>query len=415
MPQLIVTDSTYQFVPPHAGNIWPRLLSHVARWVVRKRYGIEHIEVRGAERLTPLLRDNQALLLTPNHSRICDALVLQSLSATLRQPFFVMASAHLFRGSRLMKWALRRIGAFSVYREGVDRKALDTATEILTEARRPLVIFPEGALSHANERLNALMEGVSFIARNAARKLKKLEANGNRQVYVVPVAIRYLYQGDLRSAVDPKLEEIERRLTWRPHLELSVVERIYKLGHALLGLKEIEYLGVPQSGTIAERLNRLIDALLLPLEHEWLSGRTDHSVVNRVKELRKAIVPEMIDKLDDGNEKLPVEELNRRWRQLEDMQLAQSLSLFPKEYVASRPSVDRILETVQRMAAALSGEEQSQGPVKVVIQVGQPLEVAGKRERGAETDSVLAHIESELTSMIQELSELSPLYVDPSN
>ncbi len=308
-----------------------------------------------------------------------------------------------------MKWALRRIGAFSVYREGVDRTALDTATDILTRGKRPLVIFPEGALSHANERLNALMEGVSFIARTAARKVSKSDDSA-RSVYVVPVAIRYGFQGDLAATVNPMLEEIERRLSWRPHSHLPLVERLYKLGNALLGLKETEFLGGPQSGGIDERLQHLIDALLCPLETEWLNGRTDESVINRVKELRKAIVPEMIE--SEETTSLSTKELDRRWRQLEDMSLAQSLSLFPKRYVASRPSTDRILETVERIAEALSGEAQAHGPMKAIIQVGEPLAVAGKRDRSLDSDPVLTHIESQLTSMLTTLSTNSALQTD---
>ena len=152
MPPLIVTESAYQFVPPHKGNLWPRVLSRFAMRIVRKKHAIERIEVRGSEKLTPLIKNRDGILLAPNHSRMSDALVLQALSRDLRQPFFVMASSHLFRGSPLMKFALRRIGAFSVYREGVDRTAIDAATQILQDGQRPLVIFPEGALSHANER-----------------------------------------------------------------------------------------------------------------------------------------------------------------------------------------------------------------------------------------------------------------------
>ena len=109
MPQLIVTDSAYRFVPPHEGNFWPRILSRLASRILKRKYAVHDIEVRGAERLIPLIQNRDGILLTPNHCRMSDALVLQALSRELRQPFFVMASSHLFRGSRFLKWALRRI------------------------------------------------------------------------------------------------------------------------------------------------------------------------------------------------------------------------------------------------------------------------------------------------------------------
>ncbi len=49
---------------------------------------------------------------------------------------------------------LRQVGAFSVYREGMDRDALKCAIQILVDARRPLVLFPEGVISRSNDRLH---------------------------------------------------------------------------------------------------------------------------------------------------------------------------------------------------------------------------------------------------------------------
>ena len=37
---------------------------------------------------------------------------------------FIVASWHLFMQSRLQTFFLRRLGAFSIYREGMDRAAL---------------------------------------------------------------------------------------------------------------------------------------------------------------------------------------------------------------------------------------------------------------------------------------------------
>ena len=382
--------------------------------MIRTRYGIHSIEIRDQQKLATLLSDGHGIVLAPNHCRMADAMVLQSLSQSLHQPFFVMASSHLFRGNRLLKWALRRMGAFSVYREGVDRKAVETAVDIITQGNRPLVLFPEGALSHANDRLNALMEGVSIIARTAARKRQKAAGGSKAGVCVVPVAIRYLFQGNLAATAGPILADIERRLSWRTQDDMPLVERVYKVGNALLGLKETEYLGGPRSGHVPDRLEALIDALLLPLEDEWLNSRSDDSVINRVKKLRQAVVPDMIldNESDPERAPLPTAELDRRWRQLQDMQFVQALSLFPRDYVASNPTVDRILETVERMAENLSGKEQVNPPLKAVIQVGDPIPVAAKRERGADGDPVLNRLDASLTGMLEKLSRESALYPD---
>src|SRR5688500_18445784 len=103
------------------------------------------------------------------------------------------------------------------------------------------------------------------------------------------------------------LDEIETRLTWRPSRELTLHERVRKVGAGLLALKELEYLGRTQDGAIGQRVAKLIDAVLTPLESEWTRGNGDGHVVARVKRLRSAILPDMIKGELDENEK------SRRW------------------------------------------------------------------------------------------------------
>ena len=89
----------------------------------------------------------------------------------------------------------RRAGAFSVYREGMDREALKCAVQILVEAKRPLVLFPEGVVSRTNDHVNHLMDGTVFIARNAAKQ--RLTNGGTGKVVIHPTAIRYFFEGNL--------------------------------------------------------------------------------------------------------------------------------------------------------------------------------------------------------------------------
>lgn len=403
----LLSEKPYTFVPPDKGRFWPRLLGFLAPRFLRKKYGVTQVEIRDIERLHALIQSGHGVLLTPNHCRTSDALLLQSLSQELKQPFFVMVSSHLFRGGRWFAWVLRKMGAFSVYREGVDRDAVKAAIDILVDSKRPLVIFPEGALSQANDRLNSLMEGVSFIASAAARKRSKGSIDG--RVMTVPIAIKYVFKGDLRQSVEPMLTEMEARLSWRPQRQLSLVERVFKLGHSLMTLKEMEFLNAPQSGDLDERLARVIDHLLSPLEAEWLDGASQTSVIARVKELRKAVLPDMIDgELSDT-------ERERRWDQLEDMKLAQQLSLYPPRYIASNPTEDRILETVDRFFENLSGEELPHPPITAIVQIGEPIEVSPKRRRDRGGEDLLVRIETSLNEMLETLAKESTRFEGESN
>src|ERR1051325_5730741 len=212
--QAVVIDKPYRFVPPHRGRFWP---GFVRLWLGRyldRAHGIERVECRGAEQLKRSIEEGHGVLLAPNHCRPCDPMVLGMLSREVGTPFYVMASAHLFMQGGMMAWFLPRIGAFSVYREGMDREALKTAIEVLKNAERPLVIFPEGVVSRTNDRLNNLQEGVAFIARSAAKQ--RAAATPPGKVVVHPVAVRYLFHGDLPATLSRVLDEIEGRLSWQP-------------------------------------------------------------------------------------------------------------------------------------------------------------------------------------------------------
>jgi 1-acyl-sn-glycerol-3-phosphate acyltransferase len=393
----IISDKPYRFVPPRANWFWPTALRFYLPRYLRRFHGVTRVECRGVEHLRASLDAGHGVLLAPNHCRPCDPFALGLLSRAAGTPFFVMASWHLFMHGGPQAYLLNRAGAFSVYREGLDKAAVDAAIHILTEARRPLVIFPEGHISRSNDAVHALMEGTGLIARTAAKRRGK--DHPERKAVVHAVAMRYLFKGDPRAALEPVIEEIEARLSWRPQRQLGLVERIVKVGLGLLGLKEVEYLGAPQSGTIAERLDRLINHLVMPLEAEWLSGQREPHVAGRVKRLRMAILPDIVKgDLNDA-------ERDRRWKQLADLYLAQQLACYPPDYIRSKPTAERLLETVERFEEDLTDRARIYSPIEAVVEVGEPIEVNPARERGPGGDPLMQKVEESLRVMLSKLSE----------
>ncbi len=395
--QNIIVEKPYRFVPPYPGRIWTRLLRYYLPRYLRRTWGIAAAEIRGIEHVRESIRKGHGILLAPNHCRPSDPLVMGLVNVPAGRPIHTMASWHLFAESRFQTWLLRRIGAFSVFREGLDREALRAAIHILVEAKRPLVIFPEGVIWRANDRLGTLQEGVAFIARAAARQ--RAQATPPGQVVVHPVALKYFFEGDLPTALNPVLETIETRLSWRPQRPLPLLERICRVGEALLTLKEIEYLGSAQPGTHPQRLASLIDHLLRPLEKEWLNDQREPAVIDRIKRLRSAIVPD----LSAG--KLSEEERSRRWRQLTDIYVAQQLAGYPADYLSERPTPERLLETVERFEEDLTDVARTHGPLRVVIQVGPALEVSPARAKSGLDDPILVNLDQQLREMLQRLAD----------
>lgn len=111
-----------------------------------------------------------------------------------------------------------------------------------------------------------------------------------------PVFVRYFFEGGLEAALEPVLKDIEARLSWRPQSHLPMRERIVKAGHALLTLKEIEHLGAAQPGGAIERLPRLLDHLLRPLEQEWVGGRREPDTAGRVERTARSRTPPTLER-----------------------------------------------------------------------------------------------------------------------
>jgi 1-acyl-sn-glycerol-3-phosphate acyltransferase len=401
--QNVVIEEPYRFVPPMDSRFWPPFLRRwVVPWHIRTAYGVHSVETRGADRLKASVDSGHGVILAPNHCRMSDPLTFTELSAYVGRNMHAMASWHLFKMSWVNNFMLRRIGAFSVYREGVDRQAISTAVDILVAGKRPLVLFAEGALSRHNDQLMPLMDGTAFVARTAAKRREKVP--GAAGVVIHPVAIRYFYRGDLQAAVIPVLEEIESHFSWFPQNHKSLVERLRQIGQALLSLKEIEYFGSARTGDFYERVDNLIEDLLVKLESRWNIRECETGVVARVKALRAAILPKLITNNATHAEK---EELRK---QLAACYYVQQMSHYPRNYVrmSQKNIPEHILETVERFEEDFTDSIRVHGPLHAVIQVGEAIPVTSKRDRTAAVDPVMEAIRTQLADMLNSLSDESP-------
>lgn len=404
--QRIIIERPYRFIPPHRGSWWPNVIQWLQLYAphLRRKEGVESYELRDTGRLQESLQAGHGILLTPNHCRTADPLVMGWLAREVGTHVYCMASWHVFNQDWFTAWAAPKMGAFSVYREGVDKQAIETSVQILESAERPLILFPEGATTRTNDRLHALLDGVAFIARRAAKHRAK---TGGR-VVIHPVALKYQFRGDLAATVEPVLTEIERRFSWQSQAQHTIYDRIIRIGRALLCLKELEHFGDVQSGAMSQRAMGLIDRLLHPLELEWLGEIQHGPVVPRVKNLRMKILPDMVKgTLSPG-------ERERRWRQLADIYLSQQVSSYPTDYLKV-PTIDRLLETVERYEEDLTDHARVHGHLHVIIQVGEAIEVSPVRDRKLTVDPLMTEISKALQAMLDKLARESPLYQPTSN
>ena len=388
----VIVAEPYEFVPPKSGTLVARLMQPVLPGHLKRAWGIVGHEVRGAEKLRASLAAGHGIVLTPNHVRDPDAMVLGLLTKYVNSHFHFMASWHVFKQGWFQRFLVRQLGAFSVHREGLDKTSLNTAIDIITEARRPLVLFPEGTVSCHNDQLSPLQEGTSLIVQRAA---KKRGAMGG-EVVVHPVALKYQFAGDLEETLPAALADLERELSWEPQTELSPMDRVRKIGTGLLGLREVEYFGAAQTGELFERLDRLINRILEPIEQEWERLGKGRGVYERVKALRTVMLKELVD-ADPSTARR-----EHCWKQLRDCTFALHLGSYPADYLAEEPCAERLLETIERFEHDFKFIDRFR-PHRVVMEIGDAIAVPAQRDR--EKPKLIEQIELSLSTQIAALAK----------
>lgn len=403
----VILDRPYQFVPPHRGTGWPSFIQtfRIVDFYLKKKEGVVGYECRGLEHWEASKRRGDGILLAPNHCRYADPLVLGWPSRVLKQHVYAMASWHLFNKGGVDAFAIRRMGGFSINREGSDRASLETAIDILATAERPLILFPEGTTNRTNDVLKPLLDGVAFIARSAAKRREK-QTGGN--VVMHPMALKYLCVGDIRPWAGEQLSHLEDRLGWRRRPGDSVLQRTVRLAEGLLALKEIEHLGHSQSGDLPERRDALIQQVLSRSEQRLGLVPESGNVRARVRAIRTEVVTRhFASSLIDTRDPSPLME------DAHAADLAQELLSYPNCYLEIDHVTDtRIVETIQRMQESFFGRANVGAELKVVIQCDAAIPVPTQRPPRGEADPLMTTLEHRLSAMMEKLSGEARLATD---
>ena len=282
----------YRFIPPFRSTFWCRVAKRVIPRHLRRKMNVVRWHFEGIEEFQQSLAQKAGILLTPNHCRWADPMVMGVFGLQARQYLYYVASYHLFRQSKVMGWILNRIGGYSIHREGSDREAIKTTARILAEAERPVVLFPEGTWFRQNDRVGPLQDGLSLITRQAARQ-------SDRPIVVHPVGIKYWLLEDPMPEMVRRMTLMERRIGWQSQDHLSLLPRIEKTSVAMMALKEIEYLGGAQPGTIDERIARLIATQLDRLEKAHLDKTYEGWTLERVRRMRQHLSRRLLEERAD--------------------------------------------------------------------------------------------------------------------
>lgn len=394
----VVFDRPYRFVPPHHGVIWPFFIQklRLVDWYLRRKEGIVSWECRGIEHLKRSLDRGDGILLAPNHCRYADPLVLGWPARLLKTNVYAMASWHLFNQGRFNGFAIQKMGGFSIHREGVDRLALETAITSLTTAERPLVLFPEGTTNRSNDVLKPLLDGVSFIARSAARRRQK-KSNGN--VVIHPIAIKYLCVDDICDWARQRLQQIEQRFGWQTPSGLSIAQRTRRIVDGAFVLREVEHLGTTGTGTKEQRLEALIATILQRIENRLAMQPGQENSRERVRAIRTEIAAQFFQRDVDRKAEL-------QFRQdVIAVDMVQEMISYPDFYLDPDEVTDtRLVETIQRLEESIFGKADCSVPLRAVIQIGDVINVPAEKAPRGKVDPLMLELKNRLEKMLKQLA-----------
>jgi hypothetical protein len=390
----------YRFIPPFRSTFWCRIGRRVVLRHLRRKFGVVRWRFSGLEHLRESLSRQAGILLTPNHSRWSDPMLMGALGCEVRQFLYYVASYHLFRQSKIMGWVLNRLGGYSIWREGIDRQSIKATTSLLAEADRPVVLFPEGTWFRQNDKVGPLQEGLSLITRQTIRQT-------DRPIVIHPVAIKYWMLEDPSREMRRRLDHLERRLGWSAQSDCTLLARIEKLGGAMIALKEIEYLGSPQSGDLDQRIARITSSQVEQLENKHLGKAHDGWTLERIRRLRQLLTRELLEKATQH------EQSRQTKKDLDDLLFLENLNAHSLEYVRENPSLERLAETIQRIEETVSDQiEAPIAPMGADVQVGPAIDVrtfqasppAGRKEG----DPLVQHLRQTIQTLLDQLLAQGP-------
>lgn len=404
----------FDFKPPIDNRLVFPLAYHILPMIMRGVYKIVkvHVEEEDLARFKKL--KGQRAILTPNHPTDRDAVVMFQLSKSIGEKFNFLAARELFNWT-LLSWFLQRIGVYSVRRGVHDRDSFRTTLELLVEGKRKIVIFPEGITYYRNDQVMPFQEGVSLFG---FRALEELARKGSLPpVFLVPVAIKYLYIRDMKRMISHALHRLQRKLGISLHLK-TLYQQLRGVGETVLASAEREY-GIRPKGDsdLNDRIQTLKELLVTRIAtFLGVSIKKEEPLADRIRLLINSI-EQIVHEEPQGSE---YERNLRRHRHeevkthSEDLFRALRFIATYDGYVRETRSAERFLDTIGQLEREVFGKSRRFGPCRVHIRIGEPINLVEHFDQyQKDRHGVLRHLSSELEYRVQGLLDTMGQFSKP--
>jgi len=354
-------DQPYRFTPPGPNRLVAWLLKRYnTRFYLPKSQRIAGVSVTGRGTLIDARREGDAVLFLPNHPTHSDAAIFLEALRQIGARTRMMAAYDVFLRGRLDAWVMRKLGAFSVDREGSDKRSMEEAMRTLTELSQTgwaLTIFPEGNVYLEGDRVTPFNDGAAFLALRAAKEMApkpsgdaRDTSGGGGRVLAVPVSIKVTHTTDVRGALRDRLTALADELDVEIEADAPPAEALRAVGLAAMhrNLKQ-RGLDEPDAADLPSLIAAAADAVLTDLEAKLdLKPKRDATPIDRVRAARR-VIHEVRTDMDRAIDHAAA----RVWA--DQAMLAFRIASYSGDYLAAGTTVDRVSETLAKLDEDLHG------------------------------------------------------------
>lgn len=386
--------------------------------LMRKLYDVREVDYDPADLDTLRSLEGERVLLTPNHPAHADPAVLFHLSTQVRQDFRYLACIEAFEPYRgFQGWLIQRVGAYSVVRGTVDRASFRATRETLTAPGAKLVIFPEGEVHSQNDSLMTFQSGTFQLAYWAMDDLRK--AGTDAPLYVLPLALKYVYLTDMRPTMRQALDNLEAFTGTPPDPNAELHRRVRRVGAAMLRALEREYRLPSPKNEAAEpeenftpRLTAVKEAVLGRVATAaGVALPAGETVLERLHVLLHAV--DVVANDTPAESAAPYDRRLREYQKARAMTLVRDLDRLTNfiaiydGYVSEHPTQERMAETIIRLERECYGHEKLAGPRRCRVQIGAPLDLrtryaAYQADKRGEVAALSALIQAQVRDLLTE-------------
>jgi 1-acyl-sn-glycerol-3-phosphate acyltransferase len=401
------------FIPPKMHPLVVRLAHLLLPWRLCFTDKVLHVEI-DAESLARLRAlEGQRAVLCPNHSYRADADIIMELSRRMGRPWFILSALENFL-PHIQGWFLQHVGVYSIIRGTLDKASFRMTRQILAEGERWLVLFPEGETCGLNESVGPFLPGVAQFGFWA---LEDLAAKGEAvpPLRLVPVALKYLVMADVRPAITRALTRLEKKLgITQPAAELY--PRLVAVGEAVLRATEREYgLRPAKDALFNDRMQAAKAAIIARVATELgIAPRADQPMLEQIRGLFNALDRQMREEPAESDYARQLQEQHRRHAKelYNDLWRVMRFVAIYDSYVAETMTLERFCELINRLEWEVFGTMRWIGPLKAVLQVGEPIDLADhwpayQQDKRAALAAVMSLLEGRVRGMMTDLTQRS--------